>query len=185
MSRRRLAILVVPVLIFGLAVLGLEWRHPTDLAGAPPGGTTITTANRVGQTVFIDLVPLPDLGDRHSMTIHSVQPLVRETIPGAAVKVLLCRQSSVGAVRGLDKYCKFVQDPAGANVMVGRGTSNDLVVRIHSDHPGRVVVNGAEVSYSSGWRDGSSITGIRAVATFARCRDAHRSSRASNPPDCP
>ena len=155
-------------LIAGVAAVAWVWRHPTVLVSRGDGAITVGLKTSVGTTAYVGIVYLPASGDRHAVTITSARPRVTQTIPGATIDLVLCRGGKVGAAFNINRYCDSVDPVAGADLMVGQGTVNQIVARIHSDQAGRVAIEGVDVSYSSGWQRGAQTTGIDAVATFRR-----------------
>lgn len=162
---RRLVLgVLVALVVAGLAVLGWAWRHPQALPGP---GSVVGIHNRVGVQAAVGVLS-PSLHDDRILTVHSVTPRVRSAPPGTTVRVMACRDGAVGAVRGsLSRFCARVWPAEGAHLRPG--TAGDwLVAVIRSSRPGRVVVDGVEVSYSHGWQRGSQVTGPRIVANFKR-----------------
>lgn len=164
--RRALTFFVAATVITALAMLGWEWRHAKVFDF--PVGNTVSIRNNVGSTAFIGVVFSPSEGERHTITLKSATPQVSGAPEGATVELLVCHDGGVGAARGsLEPYCSTVEPAvAGAQFDVGERSNDQIVVKICSQQPGRVVVNGVELSYTSGWQHGSEITGLNAVATF-------------------
>ena len=98
------------------------------------------------------------------MELRSVRARV-EAGSGAEVRVVLCdgAKDVLGAARGTAaQMCARVVDPTGERL--GRvGPGRQLVLEVVPRRPGRVVVNGVQLSYRSGLRFGSEATGERVV----------------------
>ena len=108
-------------------------------------------------------------GDPSSVTIVSARPRITEYVDGAVVRVLVCHDGAVGAVRGdIERYCSPVEPAFGATMQTGLGAGDALVVHVRSPAPGVVRVEGVEVTYTSGWQRGTQIAGGTFEATFGR-----------------
>lgn len=156
--RRRpsdLMVVGVVLALLGLSALGWWWRHPGMFGNQ---GNVVSIYSPVGTTAWLNLAqPLrklePDL-----VTIHSVEPQVVKG--NATIEVVACKthpgKPGVGAVRGaLDEYCERRTEAEGSTLRV----DDQLLLRVHSDEPDRVVVRGVKVLYSYGWQRGSQVTG--------------------------
>ncbi len=159
---RRGTVVLVVVLV-GVLVLVWQWRSPRAFHGE---GDVIGMYSQVGTTAVLDMGnPRRDL-DPSDVTIHAVEP---QLISGkATVDVLVCHlgpeSPGLGAGRGRDlaRFCTDREPAEGA-----RMTRDDqLLLRVRSDAPGRVVVRGIEVTYSHGWRRGTQLTGQTARVEF-------------------
>lgn len=161
-SRRGAVVVVVGVLVLVL-VLAWQWRSPRAFHDH---GNGIGGYNQVGTTALLDMgKPRSDLAPSE-LTIHAVEPQV--VSGNATVDVLVCRYGSrstglgAGQGRDLDRFCADREPAEGA-----RMTRDDqLLLRVRSDEPGRVVVRGVEVTYSHGWRRGTQLTGPTARVEF-------------------
>lgn len=101
------------------------------------------------------------------LTVHSAEPQITEG--DARVVVVVChprpRVGGIGAVRrvrGLNRFCESHEAADSARI----GPGDDLILRLHSEEAGRVVVEGIKLTYSHGWRRGSQVTGLTTKATF-------------------
>jgi hypothetical protein len=145
----------VVLALFGLTALGWWWRHPGMFGNQ---GNVVFIYSPAGTTAWLDLAqPLRKL-EADTVTIHSVEPQVVKG--NATIEVLACGTSEskngVGAVRGsLDDYCEWLMKAEGSTLSV----DDQLLLRVHSDEPDRVVVKGVNVLYSYGWQRGSQVTG--------------------------
>ena len=145
----------VVLALFGLTALGWWWRHPGMFGNQ---GNVVFIYSPTGTTAWLDLTqPLRKL-EADTVTIHSVEPQVVKG--NATIEVMACGTSEskngVGAVRGsLDDYCEWLMQAEGATL----GVDDQLLLRVHSDEPDRVVVKGVSVVYSYGWQRGSQVTG--------------------------
>lgn len=157
-SRPRRSYLIVAAAVLallGLGAFGWWWRHPGMFGDQ---GNAVFIYNPVGTTAWLDLArPLWEL-EPDTVTIHSVEPQVVEG--NATIDVVACgtsaAKSGVGAVRGsLADYCDWHRKAEGARLRV----DDQLLLRVHSDKPDRVVVRGVKIVYSYGWQRGSQITG--------------------------
>jgi hypothetical protein len=155
--RRRSDLIVVGVVLalVGLSALGWWWRHPGMFGNQ---GNVVFIYSPVGTTAWLDLAqPLRKL-EQDTVTIHSVEP---QLVKGnATVEVVACGTSEtkggVGAVRGsLGDYCEWHMKAEGSTLRV----DDQLLLRVYSDEPDRVVVRGVKVLYSHGWQRGSQVTG--------------------------
>ncbi len=163
--RRTVMIVAALMLLGGLAVVGWIWRHPTAFDSA--GGGRVGLRSSVGATAFVGIADLPTDGERQVVTIESVRPDISKTIAGADIDLLLCRGGGIGAARGsIDRYCGSVEPLTGVDLTIGHGTRHQIVARVHSDRRGRVVIDAVEITYSTGWQQGSQTTGLTAVTSF-------------------
>ncbi len=163
--RQALVVFLAAAIIGGLVMLGLEWRHARVFDS--PVGDRVSLRGKVGSTALIGVVYSPSQGPRHTITLQSATPRVSTAPDGATVELLVCHDGGVGAARGrLEQYCSSVEPVAGTPFDVGGRSNDQIVVQIHSEQRGKVVVNGVELSYTSGWQHGTEITGLNAVATF-------------------
>lgn len=161
---RRAARAVAVGLVLLLAVVALwQWRSPRAFGEQ---GSRVGMYNQVGTTALVGVLMAPRVGDPGGVTVHDVEPQVVEG--DATVEAFLCRRSAgdgaLGAARGevAARYCESQRTPAGARM----GATDDLVLRIHATEPGKVVVEGVEITYSHGWRRGSQVTGMTVVVEF-------------------
>ena len=156
--RRRRSNLLVAGMVLALVcvgALGWWWRHP-GMFGAQ--GSAVGMYSPAGTTAWLGVAqPLRKLGSG-TVTIHSAEPRVIEG--NATIEVVTCRTSGskggVGAARGpLRGNCEELMKAEGSTLRV----DDQLLLRVHSDEPGRVIVRGVDILYSSGWQRGSQITG--------------------------
>ncbi len=160
-ARRGTVVLVVVVV--GMLVLVWQWRSPRAFHDQ---GNVIGMYSQVGTTALLDMGnPRRDL-DPPELTIHAVEPQLFSG--NATVDVLVChygpKSTGLGAGRDRDltRHCADREPAEGA-----RMTRDDqLLLRVRSDEPGRVVVRGVEVTYSHGWRRGTQLTGQTARVEF-------------------
>jgi hypothetical protein len=157
---------VVMVLILAavaVAVSVWQWRSP-DAFGE--SGAGISLYNQVGTTALVEIaMPRRDMNP-DVLTLHAAEPQVAEG--KATVDVVVCHTGSergdrLGAARGrVDRYCKPHEVPEGARV----SPDDYLILRVRSDEPGDVVVDGLKLTYSHGWRRGSEETGSTVEVKF-------------------
>lgn len=158
--------MVAGIVLALLAVTGLAWwwRHPEAFGEQ---GNAAFIYNPVGTTALLGLAQPQRKLELDTVTIHSVEPQV---IKGnATIDVVACGTShgkpGVGAVRGtLGEYCEWHQEAEGSTLRA----DDQLILRVHSEDPDRLVVRGAKVTYSYGWQRGSQITGQTVRVTFGR-----------------
>lgn len=162
---RRAARVMVLILVGAVVIVGLwEWRSPNAFVQGTGG---VGMYSQVGTTALFGVAtPRQDM-DPGVLTLHSIEPRVTEG--DAEVDVVVCRPSpaagGIGTARGdraLDRFCQSHRAADGAQMVPG----DDLIVRVRSQEPGRVVVEGIEVTYSHGWRRGSQVIGLTTKATF-------------------
>ena len=152
-------------LVGAVVSVGLwQWRSPNAFVEQ---GSEVAMYSPVGTTALFGVAtPRRDM-DPAVLTLRSVEPQIAEG--DAEVDVLVCRPrpgaGGIGAARGegaLDRFCQSHEAADDTQVVPG----DDLILRVHSEEPGRVVVEGIKVTYSHGWRRGSQVTGVTAKATF-------------------
>ena len=160
----RLLVAGIVLALLALSGLGWWWRHPEAFGNQ---GNAVFIYNHVGTTALLGLAqPLRKL-EPDTVTVHSVEPQV---IKGnATIDVFACGaipgKPGVGAVRGaLDEYCEWHQEAEGATLRA----DDQLILRVRSEDPGRLVVRGVKVTYSYGWQRGSQVTGQTVQVTFGR-----------------
>lgn len=157
--------LAVTGVLGAIAVVALVlgwWRtHPTLL---DPPGAEVGSYQQVGSTGIVGMTyPQPDTD---SLLVHAARARVHRG-DGATVRVLVCRHrpgdDALGTVRGrLDHWCAAVEEPSETRL----GSHDQLVVTVTADKPGVVVVDGIEVTYSTGWQRGTQATGVLYRARF-------------------
>jgi hypothetical protein len=165
LTGRRLLILAVAALaLAALAGFGWFWRHPGVFPEWDSGGVGITLA--AGHHIWFGTVDAPAQGDPRTLTLHSAEPLTATAPPGTKIRVLVCHGHPIGGAYRLTPWCTSTEPVLGAHLRIGKGATDQIVVRIASDHPGRVVVHGLRLTYSVGWQTGDQITGMNLVAKF-------------------
>lgn len=139
-----------------------QWRSPNAFAEQ---GSGVDIYNPVGTAALVGVAGPRQQMDPAVLTVHSVEPQITEG--DAQVDVIVCHtgpgKDGIGAVRGsVDRYCESHGAPDGARL----GPHDQFVVRVHSDKPGRAVIEGVKVTYSHGWRRGSQVTGLTVTVDF-------------------
>jgi hypothetical protein len=172
---RSTSIFVVLLATVLLAAGLWQWRSPN--AFLEQGSTTVTMYTPIGTTANLGLAsPRQDM-DPAVLTIHAVElQVVKGT---ASIEVVVCRtgagKAGIGATRGrIDRDCESHESPEGARLRA----LDQLVLRVRSDEPARLIVKGVKLTYSHGWRRGSQVTGQTVDVEFgtATVRD-HLNSR--------
>lgn len=163
--RRGTARLMVLVLVGAVVLTGLwQWRSPGAFGEQ---GSEVAMYSQVGTTALFGVAtPRQDM-DPAVLELRSVEPQI--ATGDAEVDVLVCRPrpgaGGIGTARGVGALNRFCQShEAAEDTQFAPG--DDLILRVHSEEPGRVVVEGIKVTYSHGWRRGSQVTGVTAKATF-------------------
>jgi len=162
-SHRTVKLALVGLLIVAALAVAWDWRRSPDVFGAQ--GNEVGGYNQVGTTDFIGIAgPFRHIKPG-SVTLHSVEPQI---VSGQAdVDVLVCHRkggaTGIGAVSGsVDDFCESTTDPDEVTLR----PLDQLILKVHSDKPVHIVVNGIKVTYSSGWQRGSQVTGMTADLTF-------------------
>ncbi len=140
------------------AVLGAGWwwSHPTlygevgDEFGARPERLV---------PVYVDMGLMPE---DEQASIISARPRV-QVFGEAQAEVLLCEGAQIGIVYGTD-----VEPPCSPIGFQGAATSGDQVVlRVTPESPGAVVVvDGIDLTYTTGLQRGTEHTGTAGVIVF-------------------
>ena len=159
--------LVVALVVGGLAAWAWHWRtHPTVL---PEVG------NSVGMKMSLDKRPTmyfgvtyPD-GEGETVTIDSVSPRVFENTARAGFAFYLCNEGDEGffGVASPEDFEQFCPRPVpvvrDTTFAVGETERTHLVMGVTVHRPGRVEINGVEVTYSVGLQRGTQATGLEFV----------------------
>src|SRR3954454_6020506 len=144
-SSRRKWLVMVPVFAAVVASVGLwQWRSP-DAFGEQ--GNEVGLYSKVGTTALVGIAtPRPEI-DPAVITLHAVEPQI--TKGEATVDVVVCHTGSgkdrIGTARGrVARYCGSQEAPDGARLR----PNDELILRVRSNEPGNVVVDGLKVTYS-------------------------------------
>jgi hypothetical protein len=148
--------------LVALSGLGWWWRHPDAFGNQ---GDVVGLYNPVGTTAWLGLAQPWRLIEPRTVTIHSVEPQVVKG--NATIDVVACgtspAKSGVGTARGsLGELCEWHKQAEGSTLRGG----DQLLLRVRSENPGRLVVRGVKVTYSHGWQRGSQVTGKTVRVTF-------------------
>jgi hypothetical protein len=141
--------------LVALSGFGWWWRHPDAFGNQ---GNVVGLYNPVSTTAWLGLAQPRRQIEPQTVTIHSVEPQVVKG--NATIDVVACgtspAKSGVGTGRGsLGEYCEWHKQAEGATLRGG----DQLLLRVRSEDPGRLVVRGVKVTYSYGWQRGSQVTG--------------------------
>jgi hypothetical protein len=160
--RRKLLMMALSLAVVAVSVGVWQWKSPDAFAEQ---GSEAGIHNPVGTAVLVGVATPRQEMDPAVLTVHSVEPQITEG--DAQVDVIVCHtgpgRDGIGAVRGpVDSYCESHRAPDGARL----GQHDDVILRVHSDKPGHVVIEGVKVTYSHGWRRGSQVTGLTVKVDF-------------------
>ena len=157
-SGRRRVIVVVLLLLAGAAA---SWwvTHPRMFGD---GGATVTGSTPAGTAAYVGMEAIP----RDGVELHGAHPRVVLETGDIAVTVLVCRpvgSTGVGFVHadGIASLCEPLSAPEGP---VQRG--DFLVAEVVGDSSGVVVLDGIDVTYSSGVQRGTETVGVDAAVVI-------------------
>jgi hypothetical protein len=153
------------VALSGLAWAGWEWRHPQafhEYGGWGVGNRALPRDNAL--IVGMTYQPLDATG---TVSIHAARAKVVVNTAAATFDYYVCTvDTSQGIVAigsmfesDLDKDCSSVVDVEGATLDLDVDAHQQVVLSVTTHQPGRVVVRGMEVDYSTGWRSGTQLVG--------------------------
>lgn len=153
------------VLVAGVAVAllaGFAWwsTHPRGFTA--PGNRVGTEQAVLNRPLLVGMFANP----AGAVELRGVKARVRLNTAAADIRVVLCRGprdvNPVGFVVGSAKtHCLSLQPLHGSTLRrVTSSTSDQLLVEVIPRHPGRVLVDGVDVSYRSGIRFGTEATGV-------------------------
>ncbi len=154
-SRRGRVTVVVLLLVAGAAAS--SWvTHPRIFGD---GGATVTGPTPAGTAAYVGMEVIP----RDGVELHGAVPRVVLDAGDATVTVLVCRPvgpTGVGLVSAEDiqSLCEPLTAPDGP---VQRG--DFLVAEVVGDFSGLVVLDGIDVTYSSGVQRGTEAVGVDAA----------------------
>jgi len=149
-SRRREAVVVV--LLAG--VVAAWWvTHPRVFEDH---GATVTAPAEVGAPIYVGIETMP----RDGLVLHGATPRVVFETADAQIDVMLCRLTGVMGVGVVDEediaaLCEPLRAPVGP---VEEG--DFLVVEIAGDGSGMVVLDGVDLTYSTGIQRGTQAVGM-------------------------
>ena len=166
--RRWTAPALVVVVVLTVAALGWTWRHPR--AFGEGGGWSLEYKQLAEGTPFYVGVTFPQGGTTDSVTIHDVRANLTDQSGRLDVAALVCslrpaENSAVGAGNEATarKTCTSLVPAEGATLRLGRERSQQqqLVLAVTARGPANVVIDGIDVTYSSGWQRGPSASAAR------------------------
>jgi hypothetical protein len=177
-SRRGQVVAALLVIVLVGAVVWAGWwlTHPDRFAY---GNEIAFHPLPVGESVLVDtgLVPgtIDDTGTFSEATVKitSVAPRVVRDDGGDAVLTLwLCQRTDAGAVGSVaaDKLPRFCDPATEIEGEVGTFTyaEQQVLLQVTPSGPGRVVIEGVDVTYRDGLRRGTEHAGNRIVVTAVR-----------------
>lgn len=165
---RRPGRLALPVAL--LAVLGgTAWwaTHPDVFDDAGGFGMT-TVPEPVGQTYYAGIVSTSITDERRELELRSATPVVHSDSAGADIEVYVCEVDPTQDAVGVGTQRKEPTDvcltfePAAEGTLLltgGDAPRHELVLAVTATRPGVVEVRGVEVSYRTGLRRGTEVTG--------------------------
>jgi DNA-binding transcriptional regulator of glucitol operon len=163
-QRLWLAVTVI-IVAMGVAggVLGLwRWQHGAHVFD--DGGNGTGGRMKVGHTVY-SLALYSVTRDNATVDLRSITPRVAVNTAHAAIQVLECQRNgnivTFGAVPRVD-YCNHLKSFApGNHQFSANGDKTAIILAITARQTGRIVINGVDVRYHSGVRQGHQNTGSR------------------------
>lgn len=163
----------VVLLVLVAGALGVEyWR--THLGDLEPYGFGYRSAPVApGTPVYIGIYEGSVDDDPHTVTIDRVTPRVTGRTSETRFEYLIC-YGPLGSVHGraqLEQACDRIEPALGRQTTFGAGGRDaraTLVVGIDSTAAGRVVIEGYDIDYSSGWRRGSRHSQVMTTVPFRR-----------------
>ena len=164
--RRGLTLAAAALVLGGLVALGWFWRHPNLFPASDPGGMGSQVA--AGRHVWFGAVQAPTQGDPRTLTLDSAQPVMATAPADTQITVAVCHGHPIGTAYRLRPWCTSTEPVPGAHFRIGAGATDQIVVRVASDHPGKVVIHGLRLNYSAGWQVGDETTGMKLVADFTK-----------------
>lgn len=152
------------VVLAGLVSVGWLWRHPGIF---PAQGGYGIDMERASGTTLIGLGPIDlDGVSPRTITLHAVEASVVDDSGDAAVRFLKCHprsteQSSLGTgnLRQAAELCDLTEVTDGTRLVLADEGQDFLLLQVRLARAGTLEVEGYEVTYSSGWRTGTQLTG--------------------------
>lgn len=176
--RRRITIAAVVIacllLVAAVAVLGWRWRHPTFFFPAGSNSSIEGVTTQPGVVNWIGMT-YPNIS-RTPVILHidDVEPRVASDTAGARISFFICTniqppgpdELALGTARGdVSKYCSHLVPASNVDMPTGRGHYQNIVMRVVATQPGKLRVNGIDVSYRDGWQHGTQWTGFGVTVT--------------------
>lgn len=135
-------------------------------------GAATTTAPGV-PALFVVSWP-DDQGSRaHTIHVLAVTPRISSAPPATSIRSVWCsrrwKDGAIVAGRGsLQTSCLDARPATGTALKVGHRSGEQLLLVVRRTQPGRVVVDGATVTYRTGLRFGRQHVGVVSTARFVR-----------------
>ncbi len=163
--RRLWLAVTVVIVVIGVVggVLGLwRWQHGAHVFD--DGGNGTGGPIKVGHTAY-SLALYSVTRDNATVDLRSITPRVAVNTAHATIQVLECQRNAnivaIGATPSVD-YCNHLKAFApGNHQFSANGDKTAIVLAITARRGGRIVINGIDVRYHSGVRQGDQNTGLR------------------------
>ncbi len=149
----------IPIVLLVGSVLGWLALSPAPLP-SPEG--TVTATFPISETVYVGVLGPREMRDR-SLTVRSID---FEVVGPGTATALVCRGGAIVSTRDATAFCRSLDEVEGATIDFGSGDS--LLLRFEARRQGRLLVQGIDLEYRSGFQFGSGRTGPRVEVTALR-----------------
>ena len=170
--RRRVVVVALAgvVLVAGLA-WAWHWRTHPDIVPGNGAGMRMTLDDQ-RRSVFVTVTD-PSPGEGETVRIDSATPRMLQNTAEATVEFFVCRldlrganHSALGAV-GPRHFAGVCPDPVpvveGTELAIGAEPPQQLLMRVVVESPGRLRIDGVDLTYTHGWQRGTQTVGPRLV----------------------
>lgn len=159
-----LAVTICAVLLGGLWV---AWLHGAASLIPYAGGINTTWSSapaRVRLLIGAEVQPKAPRSGHLVLDLHAIRPRVTVNTAGATIQVVLCHVANpdeglgTGTLKSQRDVCASLRPFRPGSVDLGF-PATEVAYLITAEHSGRLQVEGADVSYSSGFRSGAQRAG--------------------------
>jgi hypothetical protein len=171
-SARRLLLVMVVLAALGSTIIGgvvfWHWRHPTVFYAVGRSGPEAFLVGKVGEPQTAGMT-FPRNGHRTG-TVHviAVVPDVVHNTATATFTVDVCTLDPRARVGGIilqsqhdtTTICRSRTPAQGADLHLGPGLPDQIVVTITPSRSGLVSLRGVHLTYTYGWKRGTQNTGL-------------------------